>query len=64
LIARYIIVKNKSILLKSVACGSIYLLFLPLLIFIVYTLDFFEGAFFVGGSCGVVIVAAEPRLRG
>jgi len=47
--------RSKSILLKSVICGSICLVFLLLLIFVVYTLDFFEGAFFVGLPCGVII---------
>jgi len=47
--------RSKSILLKSVLCGLICLIFLLLLIFVVYTLDFFEGAFFVGLPCGVMI---------
>jgi len=47
--------RSKSILLKSVICGSTCLIFLLLLIFVVYTLDFFEGAFIVGLPCGVII---------
>ena len=47
--------RSKSVLLKSVICGLICLIFLLLLIFVVYTLDFFEGAFFVGLPCGIMI---------
>lgn len=47
--------RSKSILLKSVICGSICLIFLLLLIFVVYTLNFFIGAFLVGLPCGVII---------
>ena len=46
---------NKSVFLKSIICGLICLIFLLLLIFVVYTLDFFVGAFLVGLSCGVII---------
>ena len=42
-------------MLKGITSGSTCLIFLLLLIFVVYTLDFFEGAFFVGLPCGVII---------
>ena len=47
--------RSRSILLKSIICGLICLLFLLLLIFVVYILDYFEGAFFVGLLCGAII---------
>lgn len=47
--------RSNFILLKSVLCGLVCLTFLLLLIFIVYALDFFEGAFYVGLPCGVII---------
>ena len=47
--------KNKSILLKSIISGSVYLIFLLLLIFVVYVLDFFEGALFLGVLCGIIL---------
>jgi hypothetical protein len=47
--------RSKSILKKSIICGFAYLAFLLLFIFVVYILDFFIGAFFVGLPCGAII---------
>ena len=46
---------NKSVLLKSIICGAVCLIFLLLLIFVVYAMDFFEGAFLLGLPCGAII---------
>ena len=48
--------KNKSILLKSFVCGLVYLFFSLLLIFMVYILDAFVFAIFLGLLCGAIIV--------
>lgn len=47
--------RSKSILLKSIICASVYPIFLPLIIFVVYILRRYEGAFFIGLPCGAVI---------
>ena len=45
----------KPIWLKSVICVVSCWIFLLLLIFVVYIMDFFEGAIFVGLPCGIII---------
>ena len=48
-------VRSKPILLKSILCGLNCWVFLLLLIYVVYIMDFFGGAFFVGLPCGIII---------
>jgi len=47
--------KNIPIWLKSVICGSVYMIFSLLIIPVAYTLDFFEGTFILGILCGTII---------
>jgi uncharacterized membrane protein len=51
----YVTMRSKPIWLKSIICGVSCWVFLLLLIFVVYIMDFFEGAFFVGLPCGIII---------
>ena len=48
--------KSKSILLKSVICGSAYLIFTLMLLFLVYIIRFFESAFILGISYGIIVM--------
>ena len=50
----YIIMKSISILLKSVICGCIYLLFSLFLIFVVYILGLFEFTIALGILYGII----------
>jgi len=48
-------VRSKPIWIKSVICGLIYIAFSLLIIFVVYTMDFFEGSLVLGALCGIAI---------
>ena len=52
---RDITVKNKSILLKSVICGLIFLVCSLMVIFVVYIMDILELTIVLGILCGVFI---------
>ena len=47
--------RSKSILLKSIICGSVYFVLSLLIIVVVYIMDFFQGALILGIICGISI---------
>ena len=47
---------NKSILMKSIICGSVYLIFSLMLVLVVYIIDIFGITILLGVLYGIVIV--------